>query len=53
MLPLAMIPWVPPALMTTVSISEPSSTTTKFVTTGGRPSVKMMVKAPVQSEQTV
>jgi hypothetical protein len=53
MLPLAMIPWFPPALITTVSISEPLSTTTKFATTGGRPSVKLMVKVPVQSEFTV
>lgn len=53
MLPVAIIPWSPPALITTVSISKPLSTTTKFAATGGRPSVKLIVKVPVQSEFTV
>ena len=48
MLPVARIPWSPPALITTVSISLPLSDKTKFVTTVGRPSV--MVKVPVKSE---
>lgn len=52
-LPVAIIPWFPPALVTTVSISKPLSTTTKFAVTGGRPSVKLIVKVPVQSEFTV
>ena len=52
-LPVAIIPWLPPALITTVSISKPFSTTTKFAATGGRPSVKLIVKVPVQSEFTV
>jgi signal transduction histidine kinase len=34
MLPVAIIPWLPPALITTVSISKPFSTTTKFAATG-------------------
>jgi hypothetical protein len=53
MLPVAMIPWFPPALITTVSISKPLSATTKFAAMGGRPSVKLMVKVPVQSEFTM
>src|SRR5579864_4935929 len=48
MLPVASIPVCPPELVTTVSISFPLSTTTKFVTTVGLPSVKLMVKVPVQ-----
>jgi hypothetical protein len=47
------MPSLPATLATTVSISEPFSTTTKLVTTGGLPSVKSMVKVPVQSAFTV
>ncbi len=46
------MPWAPPALVTTVSISLPLSTKTKFATTVGLPSVKLIVKVPVQSEFT-
>src|ERR1700690_1458712 len=53
MLRVASSPWFPPALITTLSISEPLSTTTKLATTVGRPSVKLMVKVPVQSGFTV
>ena len=53
MLPKERIPALPATLVTTVSISEPFSTTTKSVTTGGLPSVKSMVKVPVQSAFTV
>src|SRR3984957_10909654 len=52
-LPNERMPSLPATLVTTVSISEPFSTTTKFVTTGGLPSVKSMVKVPVQSAFTV
>jgi hypothetical protein len=34
------------------SISTPLIETTKFATTGGRPSVKVIVNVPVQSEFT-
>src|ERR1700722_3229074 len=53
MLPKERMPSLPATLVTTVSISEPFPTTTKFVTTGGLPSVKSMVKVPVQSGFTV
>ena len=52
-LPNERMPSLPATLVTTVSISEPFSTTTKLVTTGGLPSVKSMVKVPVQSAFTV
>jgi hypothetical protein len=52
-LPKARIPSFPATLMTTVSISKPLFTTTKFVTTGGLPSVKPRVNVPVQSPFTV
>src|ERR1700679_2025350 len=52
-LPNERMPSLPATLVTTVPISEPFSPTTKFVTTGGLPSVKSMVKVPVQSEFTV
>jgi hypothetical protein len=44
MLLVARMPWAPPALVTTVSISAPPPTTTKFTMTVGRPSVMLMVK---------
>ena len=49
MLPKERMPSLPATLVTTVSISEPFPTTTKLVTTGGLPSVKSIVKVPVQS----
>ena len=46
MLLVAIMPWFPPALTTTASISDPSFTTTKLTLTGGRPSVEVEVERP-------